>query len=93
MESIINWERNHTYPQVRHLPHIIAFLGYVPYDPMLSLGRKLIVWRTSWGLSQRAMAERIDVVTSTVAEWEQGKRTPSTKRVNQVLFALSTMEL
>lgn len=92
IESIINWERNHTAPQVRYLPCIIAFLGYVPYNPTLPLTKKLIIWRTSWGLSQKAMAERLGVVTSTVTEWEGGKRTPSAKRVSQILLTLSTME-
>jgi DNA-binding XRE family transcriptional regulator len=30
-ESVANWERERSHPQVRHYPAIIAFLGYCPF--------------------------------------------------------------
>ena len=30
--TICNWELNHTSPQLRFIPRLIAFLGYMPDD-------------------------------------------------------------
>ncbi len=30
--TICLWERNHVEPETRHMPRIVEFLGYVPYE-------------------------------------------------------------
>jgi len=32
LASILNWEKNRTYPVLEYMPRIIEFLGYVPFE-------------------------------------------------------------
>ena len=44
--TICNWEIKRTCPQLRFIPKIIAFLGYVPYDTQSgTLGRRIVACR------------------------------------------------
>jgi transcriptional regulator with XRE-family HTH domain len=72
-DTIHNWETNRTAPEVRLIPHIIDFLGYVPYDPTWSFGHWLRAVRSALGLSQEQLARRAGLDESTVAKWEKGR--------------------
>lgn len=52
-----------------------------------NLPDKLKTLRTKYGLSQKQVAERIDISTSIVSAYETGERTPST----EILLALSNL--
>lgn len=77
--TIYNWETHHSSPQIRHLPRIIAFLGYNPLPVPQTLPGKLRGTRQALGLSQKDMARRIGVDAATLARWESGKNRPSRK--------------
>jgi transcriptional regulator with XRE-family HTH domain len=86
-ESIYNWETNRTGPEVRLVPHIIDFLGYVPYDPTWPFGQRLRAIRSALGLSQEQLARWAGLDESTVSKWEREEHKPLGKKL-RVLKAL-----
>ncbi len=74
--TIFNWEWNRCSPRIHHLPQIIEFLGYCPYDPAWSPGRVLTVARKYRGLRQKDLARRLGVDPGTLGRWERGERRP-----------------
>ena len=79
-ESVYNWETNRTEPEVRLVPYIIDFLGYVPYDPNRSFGERLRAIRTALGLSQEQLAKRAGLDESTVSKWEREEHKPMIRK-------------
>jgi transcriptional regulator with XRE-family HTH domain len=69
--TIWRWERNECNPAVRHIPAIIRFLGYSPLPEAELLPDKLIRIRELLGLSQEAMASRLQVDETTLRRWER----------------------
>jgi len=72
-----NWENDASSPDWRHWKSIIEFLGYDPVPRAVALPAQLILSRQRMNLSQKEMARRIGIDPTTLARWEQGKRTPS----------------
>jgi transcriptional regulator with XRE-family HTH domain len=89
--TIFNWESGKISSQIHYMPKIIDFLGYNPLPvPTASVTDKLIVIRKSLGQTQKTFAKRLGVDPTTLARWEQGKRSPSRKvwkRVQPLLLA------
>ena len=84
--TICNWEINRTSPQLRLIPRIITFLGYVPYDTQPeTLGKRIIAYRRLMGLSQKELAGRLRVDPSTLGRWEGEKGCPSDKHRERLL--------
>jgi len=75
--SVWQWERNRTEPQVRYLPAIYDFLGYVPLAPSLSLPEALRAHRRAAGLTQEGLSSLARIDESTLAKWERGEALPS----------------
>jgi transcriptional regulator with XRE-family HTH domain len=71
--TIFNWESNATRPPNRHVPRIIAFLGYNPIVTGSSLAERLKSGRKSLGLSQKRAAAIVGLNESTLAKLERGK--------------------
>jgi len=80
-ESVYNWETNRTEPEVRLIPPVIDFLGYVPYDPTWSFGKWLRAVRLALGLSQEQLARRAGLDESTLSKWEREEHKPSRKKI------------
>ncbi|MGA2916896.1 MAG: helix-turn-helix domain-containing protein [Sedimentisphaerales bacterium] len=76
--TIANWEKNRNAPRIRHLPNIMGFLGYRPFDAdYRTLGERIIKERQMLGLSQKQLAIQIGIDPSTIRSWEKGKHKPS----------------
>ena len=76
--TIWNWEANHSSPQLRLIPRIIAFLGYDPHSTSSgSLGVRILAFRRTQGMSQKGLAYRLGVDPSTLGKWERGHGQPS----------------
>ncbi len=76
--TITNWELNRTSPQLRFIPKIIEFLGYVPpLDTARTLGEIIVEYRRTRGLSQREFAEQMGLDPTTLSRWERGLGRPS----------------
>jgi DNA-binding transcriptional regulator YiaG len=74
--SICNWESNETQPMVHCLPGIIGFLGHNPLpeaDDLISKFRRV---RSTLGLTQEQLAQKLGIDESTIAGWERGDNQP-----------------
>ena len=73
-----NWEDNRKSPQLRFLPRIIEFVGYVPkYTTPHTLGERIVVARRLLGLTQKELARRLGIDLSTLGRWERDEGRPS----------------
>ena len=73
VQTLLNWERNHTRVQTRFMPRVVAFLGYDPRQESGQLGDRIRARREGLGLSQVALAARLGLNASTVVAWERGR--------------------
>jgi transcriptional regulator with XRE-family HTH domain len=81
-ESIGNWEDGSRFPHVRHLPAIIAFLGFYPFDHETdTLGGKLTRYKNEHGLSNEKLAKLLGVDEGTVAGWVRNERVPLARSI------------
>jgi len=74
--SICNWESNEVQPMVHCLPRIFAFLGYNPLPEADDLIGKLKRLRSTLGLTQEQLSQKLGIDESTIAGWERGENTP-----------------
>jgi len=83
--TVNNWETNRKSPQLRFVPRIVEFLGYVPYDTQpQALGKRIVLWRRTLGLTQREAAQRLGVDPSTLGRWERNEGRPSKKLLERL---------
>jgi transcriptional regulator with XRE-family HTH domain len=87
--TVNNWECNRTAPEVRHYPHTFELLGYCPYDPAWTFGRRLRARREASGLSRKAAARALGVDEGTIGRWEALSAPPG-RRTNRRLRRLLT---
>jgi len=73
VSTICNWEGNHTSVATRFLPKVVSFLGYDPRQETGQLGDRIRMQRERQGLSQVALAQKLDLNVSTVVAWERGR--------------------
>lgn len=74
--SINNWELNHGEPEVRYMPAIIKFLGYVPFEcPDDTLG-KLAYYKRVNGYSFERLGEAMGKDPEQLMDWLNGKHKP-----------------
>lgn len=74
VQTVTNWEKGRTEPEPRHYPGIVRFLGYDPRAaPTSCLGERLRSARLRQGLTQRQLADLLDVDPVTVWAWETGR--------------------
>jgi DNA-binding transcriptional regulator YiaG len=75
--TLFRWERNMAQPQIHYFPRILKFLGYDPFPASVTLADKLLAARRTFGLTQKAFAERLVVDPVTLRKWEQGRARPN----------------
>jgi transcriptional regulator with XRE-family HTH domain len=76
--TIWNWEANHSSPQLRLIPKVIAFLGYdLCCTQPGSFGERLLADRRAQGMSQKGLAYLLGVDPGTLGKWERGQSHPS----------------
>jgi len=73
LTSIVNWENDHTEPELRYTPILIEFLGYDPLslNPN-SIGELLLAERRKYGWNQSVVAEKLGIDRDTFSKWERG---------------------
>ncbi len=71
--SIRNWEGNWRKPHVEELPGLIWFIGFCPYDVTLPMHKRIVLWRSYNGLTQKEMAKRMGIDPTTLARLESGR--------------------
>jgi transcriptional regulator with XRE-family HTH domain len=75
-DSLTNWTKGRTQPDLRCLPLVIRFLGYDPRPAANSVGKALVRLREGQGVSQKRLAAMLRVDPSTLARWEREERVP-----------------
>jgi len=83
-QTITNWERNASSPEIHYIPAILEFLGYDPLPHPTSLSERLAAARRGHGLSQRKMAAKLGVDPATLMGWEAGRHQPSGKSLELI---------
>jgi transcriptional regulator with XRE-family HTH domain len=70
--TVWNWESSKAEPLTKHLPAIICFLGYSPFNGTgQSLGERLRDYRRKTGLTQKKLAREIGIDPSTLSRLEE----------------------
>ncbi len=87
--TIMNWEKGHRIPAIRHIPAIIRFLGYVPFSVGDSLPERLKAYRKIRGLSRKKLARILGVDEGTLCRWETEQRQPQGEYARRVRSLLS----
>ena len=90
-DTVTNWEKNRSNPDLRAVPAVLEFLGYDPRKVDESIGGQLVRARQARGLSQRELARTIGADPSTLSKWEQGKRTPQGPSIHRVRRFLDSL--
>ncbi len=70
--TVTNWELNRFAPDLRKMPGVIRFLGYLPEQDGTSPGQRLRTARRALGFSIKDVAKAVGVDPGTVARWEMG---------------------
>lgn len=83
-DTITGWENGRSKPQVHFYPHIIDFLGYVPFEVSEEiLGGRIKAFRLTRGLSQKKMGKLLSVDGSTICSWETGQTIPYKRMIEK----------
>lgn len=73
-----NWEQGHFDPEIKYLPRIIDWLGYVPFETQCkTLGDRILLKQKLLGLSQKQLADKLGLCPCTLRSWAQGKTKPT----------------
>ncbi len=82
METISNWENNHSDPQIKYYPAILKFLEYSPkiFDESILAGR-ITAYRWRNGLNSKRMGSILGVNSTTVSAWENETSIPQQKQL------------
>ncbi len=73
--TIYNWEKGHSEPLIFHIPRLIEFLGYDPFNPSPtppSIAEHLKQKRRKLGWTQKVAAKNLGVDPCTWSSWECG---------------------
>ena len=83
--TIYLWERNKVRPSLAQIPKILEFLGRDPFEKTAeNLAEKIKEYRRVRGLSQKKLAEQIEVDQSTLQGWERGEHRPTDVYIEKV---------
>ena len=94
--TVTNWEKERSRPDLRTWPAVIQFLGYDPRPDGRTIGERLRLRRQALGLSWAEAARIMGVDPSTLSKWELGRRTPEGAylgKVERFLIELSAVTL
>ncbi len=79
------WELGLHHVSIKYLPAVIQFLGFDPTPEVTSLSERLRIVRRRLGVSQRELAKRFGMDPKTIREWELGRVSRRTRRVEGLI--------
>uniref|UniRef100_A0A6S6M2V8 HTH cro/C1-type domain-containing protein n=3 Tax=Citrifermentans bremense TaxID=60035 RepID=A0A6S6M2V8_9BACT len=77
-DSIYNWERG-VQPELRFMPKIIDFLGYVPFGCQDDILGKLAYYKLISGLSYKELGAKVGIHYEQLQAWLTGRTKPNKK--------------
>ena len=84
--SIYYWENNRVKPSLIHIPKIIEFLGYIPFNTKSNnLREQIITYRQIHGLTQKELAHLLGIDKTSIGHWERGEHWPSKQLLNKFI--------
>jgi len=88
VNTVATWEQNQKAPFARQVVRVVDFLGYCPWSPGATFGKRLRRAREAQGLGQRELASLLGTSQEVLRSWEKGRCRPSKRfrtRLNEVL--------
>lgn len=83
--SIWNWESGRvSEPEIRTIPAIIEFLGYLPLKSRPSFSDHVYAFRAIHGYTQKDAARSVGIDPTTWRNWESGKTLPRNVRTKHI---------
>jgi transcriptional regulator with XRE-family HTH domain len=76
--TVYNWETNRTTPILSHIPKIIKFIQYIPWE---NPAQEIWINRQILGISQELLARQVGVDPGTLSRWEKGRGAPSKEQL------------
>lgn len=70
--TVLNWEKGKTEPLVEHVPAILNFLRYDPFDEPNTIPERLLAKRRAMGWSVKEAARQLGVDEGSWGAWESG---------------------
>jgi transcriptional regulator with XRE-family HTH domain len=87
--TIYLWERNRVNPSLAKIPKIVKFLDRDPFEKQTeNFGARIREYRRVHGMSQKKLADLLEIDQTTLAGWESGKHRPSKKLLGNVTLLL-----
>jgi DNA-binding XRE family transcriptional regulator len=91
--SIYDWENHRCRPQLRFIPTIIDFLGYLPTDDSTeTFGEGIVRARRMRGMTQWELAHKLGVDPTTLSRWERGIGLPTRENWERLEGFLNTVQ-
>ena len=81
--SVYNWERG-IEPELRHMPKVIRFLGYVPFPCPEDLIGRLKHFKLVNGLSYERLGAAMGRDPEQLTDWMSGRMRPSRKNLEKI---------
>ena len=81
--SVWNWERG-TEPELVHIPKIIAFLGYIPFECPDDLLGQLRYYKLINGMSFERLGAAMGRDPEQLTDWLTGRRRPCKKNLQVI---------
>ncbi len=82
--SINNWENGHKEPDLKHVPSIIAFIGFNPRPIPTGTLEKLEWYKWSHGLTYEELGKEMSIHPEQLMDWISGKRNPFRKSLDKI---------
>lgn len=93
-DTITYWENGRSYPQIKHYPKLIQFLGYSPFiTETQTLGGRIKKYRIETGTSQEKLAAMIGVDETSILAWETNIRKPLPSKMKLLQKLINQKEL
>jgi DNA-binding XRE family transcriptional regulator len=96
-DTIRNWEKGKSFPQLNYFPKIIEFLGYNPFletqNPSIQIELKdhLFRFRRMFGISGIELGKLLNVHSTTILSWEKGLSMPSKMKQKNIVNKISAL--
>jgi transcriptional regulator with XRE-family HTH domain len=79
--TVVNWEKGYASPRINHMPKVVEFLGFNPFQQCGTLAQRIVSHRKAPRLTQKDSARQLGVDPSTHARLERGELEPKGRYV------------